>query len=147
MSQRVSTWDPKAQMTTQLPISPTLTRIAPSPFTSGPQNQQPMGKEKDGVPTLASESLTPCTGTQRAQRWQRPSSMCVRSCLPGRWRGVLRKAIGGENGRAVDAEIPISMHILVRSARTERGVIYHESTAYDNCRVHAKQLERICERK
>jgi hypothetical protein len=62
--------------------------------------------------------------------------MWVRSSLPGRWRGVFRKAVGGENGRAVDAAIPVSMHALARSAMTKCGVTYHENTAYDSCRVH-----------
>jgi hypothetical protein len=95
--------------------------------------------EGNGWCTLASASLTPCTGTQREQRWQRPSSMWVRSSLPGRWRGVSRKAVGGENGRAVDAATPVSMHILMRNARTKQGVTYHGNTAYDSCRVGSRR--------
>ena len=105
--------------------------------------------KRKGCRTLASASLTPCTGTQRAQRWQRPSSMLVRSCLPGRGRGVVRKAVGGENGRAVDAAIPVDMRASARRARTKHNVTYHENIAYDSCYVHAKErrLERICERR
>lgn len=69
-----------------------------------------LSRKRDKWCTFASASLTPCTGTQRMQRWHWPSSISVRSSLPGRWRGLVRKAIGGENGRAVDAAIPDAMH-------------------------------------
>jgi hypothetical protein len=51
-------------------------------------------------------SLMPSIGTHLLHLWHLPSSICDRSVFAAFGRGLVRNATGGENGRAVTAEIP-----------------------------------------
>ena len=56
--------------------------------------------------TLDGTSLMPSTATHFLHLWHLPSMSCAFSCLPAFARVTVRKAVGGENGRPVIAEMP-----------------------------------------
>ena len=56
--------------------------------------------------TFDGTSLMPSTGTHFLHLWHLPSMTCAFSCFPGFGRVTVRNAVGGENGRPVDGEMP-----------------------------------------
>ena len=51
-------------------------------------------------------SLTPSTATHFLHLWHRPCISSLFSSLPTFVRSMVRNAVGGENGRPVEAEMP-----------------------------------------